>query len=147
MPVSPPYASDTSLKFSPPSIPTGLINSGVKDYAGLVDQVSRCLRPGGLAIFVESDFRMWSEDKRILIPPNFYTPLPTQGRSSLGSGSSGSSGLKAGRVPTVLTSWAAPIWMATLSKCVRAKGGNIDSAMVSFLAYHCVRGSDRKTMD
>ncbi|KAJ1302641.1 hypothetical protein OPQ81_002958 [Rhizoctonia solani] len=28
----------------------------------------------------------------------------------------------------VLTQWAVPTWMATMSKCVRAKGGNIDAA-------------------
>ncbi|KAF8600891.1 S-adenosyl-L-methionine-dependent methyltransferase [Ceratobasidium sp. AG-I] len=105
-----------------------LINSGIRDYAGLVDQTSRCLRPGGMVIFVETDFRIWAEDKRILIPPNFYTPLPTKERPPLGSGSSGSVGPRGGKLPTVLTNWALPTWMATMSKCVRAKGGNIDSA-------------------
>ncbi|CAE6395523.1 unnamed protein product [Rhizoctonia solani] len=115
-----------------------LLNSGVKDYAGLVDQVSRCLRPGGLVIFAEFDFRIWAEDHRLLIPPNFYTPLPTQGNtqpslapgsgSAAGLGSSGRTSANASKVSTVLTKWAVPIWMATMSKCVRAKGGNIDAA-------------------
>lgn len=119
----------------------GLLNSGVKDYAGLVDQVSRCLRPGGLVLFAEFDFRIWSEDKRLLIPPNFYTPLPTEGRPSLGlSGSSGGgsgsvgAAARSGKVPTVLTNWAMPTWMAMMSKCVRAKGGNIDAAAVILLS-------------
>ncbi|CCO30107.1 hypothetical protein BN14_04131 [Rhizoctonia solani AG-1 IB] len=110
-----------------------LLNSGVKDYAGLVDQVSRCLRPGGLVIFAEFDFRIWAEDHRLLIPPNFYTPLPTQGAqptssSGTGLGSSGRSSANASKVATILTQWAIPTWMATMSKCVRAKGGNIDAA-------------------
>ncbi|KAH7338828.1 hypothetical protein B0J17DRAFT_767878 [Rhizoctonia solani] len=115
-----------------------LLNSGVKDYAGLVDQVSRCLRPGGLVIFAEFDFRIWAEDHRLLIPPNFYTPLPTQGNtqsgpvpgsgSAAGLGSSGRTSANSSKVSTVLTKWAVPTWMATMSKCVRAKGGNIDAA-------------------
>ncbi|KAG9119123.1 hypothetical protein FRC07_006016 [Ceratobasidium sp. 392] len=115
-----------------------LLNSGVKDYAGLVDQVSRCVRPGGLVMFAEVDFRCWSEDKRLLITPNFYTPLPSQGRPSLGlaSGSSSKSGTSSssvassgkGQHSTRLTDWAVPTWLAMMSKCVRAKGGNIDSA-------------------
>ncbi|CAE6473993.1 unnamed protein product [Rhizoctonia solani] len=111
-----------------------LLNSGVKDYAGLVDQVSRCLRPGGLVIFAEFDFRIWAEDHRLLIPPNFYTPLPSQGNAqpnsgpAVGLGSSGRTSANASKVSTVLTRWAVPIWMATMSKCVRAKGGNIDAA-------------------
>ncbi|CAE6462381.1 unnamed protein product [Rhizoctonia solani] len=112
-----------------------LLNSGVKDYAGLVDQVSRCLRPGGLVIFAEFDFRIWAEDHRLLIPPNFYTPLPTPSQggqsatgSTIGLGSSGRSSANASKFSTVLTQWAVPTWMATMSKCVRAKGGNIDAA-------------------
>ncbi|ELU40327.1 defects in morphology protein 1, precursor precursor domain-containing protein [Rhizoctonia solani AG-1 IA] len=115
----------------------GLLNSGVKDYAGLVDQVSRCLRPGGLVIFAEFDFRIWAEDHRLLIPPNFYTPLPTPSQggqsatgSTIGLGSSGRSSANASKFSTVLTQWAVPTWMATMSKCVRAKGGNIDAATV-----------------
>ncbi|KAF8603539.1 hypothetical protein BDV93DRAFT_544706 [Ceratobasidium sp. AG-I] len=106
----------------------GMINLGIKDYAGLVGQISHCLRPGGMAIFVESDYRIRAEDKRILIPPNFYTPLPTKVRPPLGNMSSGSAGSRGMRIPTVLTSWAVPTWLATLTKCIRAKGGDIDSA-------------------
>ncbi|KAF8605489.1 hypothetical protein BDV93DRAFT_554853 [Ceratobasidium sp. AG-I] len=109
-------------------IHTRLLNSGIKDYAGLVSQVSRCLRPGGMAIFVEADFRIWSEDKRVLIPPNFYTPLPAQGRAPLGLGGIGKSAVaRSGRVRTVPTNWATPAWMATMCKCVRAQGGNVDA--------------------
>ncbi|QRV94890.1 methyltransferase domain protein [Ceratobasidium sp. AG-Ba] len=112
-----------------------LLNSGVKDYAGLVDQVSRSVRPGGLVIFAEVDFRVWSEDKRLLLPPNFYTPLPSRARPSLanaasiksgGSGSSNSGGRA--QVQTKITDWAVPTFFAAMSKCVRAKGGNIDAA-------------------
>ncbi|KAG8693543.1 hypothetical protein FRC08_009044 [Ceratobasidium sp. 394] len=89
-------------------------------------------------MFAEIDFRTWSEDKRLFITPNFYTPLPSQGRPSIGlasssssksggSSSSASSGGK-GQTLTRLTDWALPTWVATMSKCVRAKGGNIDSA-------------------
>ena len=111
---------------------TGILNSGIKDYPGLVDQVSRCLRPGGMAIFVESDIRIWSEDKRVLIPPNFFTPLPTQGPASLGLGATGrSTTARASRVQTVPTNRAMPAWMATMCKCEKAQGGNVDAAAVS----------------
>ena len=120
-----------------PSIRKGMINLGIKDYAGLVDQISRCLRPGGMVIFVESDYRVRAEDKRILIPPNFYTVLPTKERPLLGGGSSRSAGTRSGRIPTVLTNWAVPTWLATLSKCIRAKGGNIDSATVGSSEHLC----------
>ncbi|KAG8742607.1 hypothetical protein FRC10_001205 [Ceratobasidium sp. 414] len=102
-----------------------LLNSGVKDYAGLVDQISRCVRPGGLVIFTEVDFRTWSEDKRLLITPNFYTPLPAQGRSSVGlvsgasskpGGSSASASMAGkGQPLTRLTDWAVPTWLATMT--------------------------------
>ncbi|KAF8600893.1 S-adenosyl-L-methionine-dependent methyltransferase [Ceratobasidium sp. AG-I] len=118
-----------------------LLNAGVRDYAGLVDQISRCLRPGGLVLFAEIDYRIWAEDKRLLIPPNFYTPLPMHGRPPLGlSGSSrsGSRSTRCEKVPTVLTNWAVPTWMATMTKCMRAKGGNIDAATLlkSWMGEH-----------
>ncbi|KAG9075621.1 hypothetical protein FRC06_009981, partial [Ceratobasidium sp. 370] len=89
-------------------------------------------------MFAEVDFRTWSEDKRLLITPNFYTPLPAQGRPAVGlasgasskSGGSSSAASTAGKGQplTRLTDWAVPTWLAMMSKCVRAKGGNIDSA-------------------
>lgn len=41
-----------------------LSNIQIKDYAGLVDQISRVLRPGGLVCFCESNFRMYDKDKK-----------------------------------------------------------------------------------
>lgn len=107
------------------------MNSGLKDYAGLLDQISRCLRPGGLALCVEIEARVWAEDKRLLIPPNLYTPLPTHERPSLGlSGLKQNGVIRGEKIATVLTNWAVPAWMAMTNKCMRAKGGNIDAAAV-----------------
>ncbi|KAG6846091.1 hypothetical protein H0H87_006455 [Tephrocybe sp. NHM501043] len=39
-----------------------LISSGIKDYANLLDQATKVLRPGGLAIFVEWDFDAYTVD-------------------------------------------------------------------------------------
>ncbi|KAG6810916.1 hypothetical protein H0H92_009846 [Tricholoma furcatifolium] len=41
-----------------------LISSGIKDFHRLLDQITRCLKPGGLAIIIEWDFDAYSCDYR-----------------------------------------------------------------------------------
>jgi ubiquinone/menaquinone biosynthesis C-methylase UbiE len=41
-----------------------LISSGIQDYAALIDQISRVLRPGGVISLMEFDFHMYDENKR-----------------------------------------------------------------------------------
>ncbi|KAL6304917.1 S-adenosyl-L-methionine-dependent methyltransferase [Sparassis latifolia] len=44
-----------------------LVSSGIRDYQGLVDQISQTLRPGGLVDLLEFDFRVYSIDKQPLL--------------------------------------------------------------------------------
>jgi len=44
-----------------------LVSSGVRDYAGLIDQASQALRPNGLINFTEFDFLVCGEDKKPLV--------------------------------------------------------------------------------
>ena len=39
----------------------------MRDYAGLIDQISRALRPNGLAILTEFDFYVYGVDKKPLV--------------------------------------------------------------------------------
>ncbi|RDB28437.1 Secondary metabolism regulator laeA [Hypsizygus marmoreus] len=39
-----------------------LIASGIKDYPGLIDHISRVIRPGGLIIMIEWDFHVWDHN-------------------------------------------------------------------------------------
>ncbi|PVG03394.1 S-adenosyl-L-methionine-dependent methyltransferase [Serendipita vermifera] len=45
------------------------VGSGIMSYRGLLEEASKCLKPGGLAIFMEGDFDLWSEDRRSLQVP------------------------------------------------------------------------------
>ncbi|KZT27548.1 S-adenosyl-L-methionine-dependent methyltransferase [Neolentinus lepideus HHB14362 ss-1] len=78
---------------------TRLVSSGIRDYAGLIDHMTRVLRPGGLLELFEFDFRVYDESKKpyicnlnVLQPP--WTPL----------------------------------WMAMAHQAVRRRGGNVDAA-------------------
>ncbi|KZT72959.1 hypothetical protein DAEQUDRAFT_722595 [Daedalea quercina L-15889] len=44
-----------------------LVSSGIRDYEGLVDQMSQCLRLGGLLDLTEFDFRVYSVDKKPIL--------------------------------------------------------------------------------
>ncbi|KIP11739.1 hypothetical protein PHLGIDRAFT_63365 [Phlebiopsis gigantea 11061_1 CR5-6] len=50
-----------------------LVSSGIRDYAGFVDQISMTLKPGGLVDLTEFDFRVYGLDKR---------PIPIDDRAS-----------------------------------------------------------------
>ncbi|EKM51768.1 uncharacterized protein PHACADRAFT_127622 [Phanerochaete carnosa HHB-10118-sp] len=41
-----------------------LVSSGIRDYKGLVDQISLVLKPGGLVDLTEFDFRVYGTDRR-----------------------------------------------------------------------------------
>lgn len=45
------------------------IASGIMRYRELVDEARRCLRPGGIAIFIEGDFDLFTEDQQNLQEP------------------------------------------------------------------------------
>jgi len=44
-----------------------LVSSGVRDYAGLIDQASQSLRPNGMVNFTEFDFYIYGADKKPLV--------------------------------------------------------------------------------
>ncbi|EJD54471.1 hypothetical protein AURDEDRAFT_110104 [Auricularia subglabra TFB-10046 SS5] len=80
-----------------------LISAGIKDYAGLVDQISRILRPDGLLVLGECDFRCYDEKMEIF-------PLPT------------SPAFCSPSVPAVAR------FIGHLRQCIRARGGHVDAA-------------------
>jgi len=43
------------------------ITSGIKDYYGLVDHISKILRPGGLFLSMEAEFAVYDKDKNYLL--------------------------------------------------------------------------------
>lgn len=45
------------------------IGSGISSYRSLLEEATRCLKPGGLAIFVEGDFDLLKEDQRTIQEP------------------------------------------------------------------------------
>jgi SAM-dependent methyltransferase len=45
------------------------IGSGITSYRALLEEASKCLKPGGLAIFVEGDFDLFDEDQHTIIEP------------------------------------------------------------------------------
>lgn len=44
-----------------------LVSSGIRDYAGLIDEVSQTLRPSGLVDLMEFDFRVYGLDKKPML--------------------------------------------------------------------------------
>jgi hypothetical protein len=45
-----------------------LVQIGVKDYSKMVEQVAKCLKPGGLAIFIEADLELYDQDQTTILP-------------------------------------------------------------------------------
>jgi hypothetical protein len=76
-----------------------LISSGVRDYAGLIDQASHILRPGGLLDLMEFDFRVYGPDHQAIVPVTSVMEAP----------------------------WL-PRWMTFLHMAVRQRGGTPDAA-------------------
>ncbi|EJD50274.1 hypothetical protein AURDEDRAFT_58721, partial [Auricularia subglabra TFB-10046 SS5] len=83
-----------------------LISAGVKDYARLIDQISRVLRPGGLVILREGDFRVYDEKRETF-------PLPQ------------SSDFRSLAVPAVAHV------VGHMRQSIQARGGHVEAA--SFL--------------
>ncbi|KDQ15613.1 hypothetical protein BOTBODRAFT_31504 [Botryobasidium botryosum FD-172 SS1] len=50
------------------------ISTGIKDYFGLIDQISRVLRPGGLLLLHETDFRAYDSKHEIIEPVEYGHP-------------------------------------------------------------------------
>jgi hypothetical protein len=45
------------------------IGAGITSYRGLLEEASKCLKPGGLAIFIEGDFDLFDENQREILEP------------------------------------------------------------------------------
>lgn len=45
------------------------IASGMRSYRAMVNEVYKCLKPGGLAIFLEGDLDLFTEDRKAIIEP------------------------------------------------------------------------------
>jgi len=45
------------------------IGSGITSYRALLKEASKCLKPGGLAIFLEGDFDLFDEDQDTILAP------------------------------------------------------------------------------
>lgn len=76
-----------------------LLSSGIKDYHGLIDQISRVLRPGGLVNILEFDFHAYDANHRRI-------EVDTS---------------------TVAGPWW-PRWLAFAELAIRNLGGDIDAA-------------------
>lgn len=44
------------------------VGSGLKDFKKTMDDASRCLKPGGIALWIEADWNTYAEDQRVCIP-------------------------------------------------------------------------------
>lgn len=90
-----------------------LINSGIKNYYKLIDETSRILVPGGLADFLEFDFRVYDHRHRVITPArqDVYGPYDPRGR----------------RPPGTETPWVAR-WFFAAATAARNHGANIDAA-------------------
>lgn len=51
---------------------TRLVQVGVKDYPKMINQAAKCLKPGGLAIFIEADFQLYDQDRTTPLPMALY---------------------------------------------------------------------------
>jgi hypothetical protein len=45
------------------------VGSGIESYRRLLVEASKCLKPGGVAIFMEGDFDLWAENRETLQVP------------------------------------------------------------------------------
>ncbi|KAG8791092.1 hypothetical protein FRC16_000605 [Serendipita sp. 398] len=45
-----------------------LVGSGLQNFAKTMQDVEECLKPGGIALFMDVDYDMYSEDQRVYIP-------------------------------------------------------------------------------
>ncbi|EJD38797.1 hypothetical protein AURDEDRAFT_24872, partial [Auricularia subglabra TFB-10046 SS5] len=80
-----------------------LISAGVKDYGGLVDQISRILHSDGLAVICECDFHVYNEQLEAFPPLKSLT-------------------LCSPSLPTVAR------LLGYLRRCLQARGGHVDAA-------------------
>ncbi|KAI0639896.1 hypothetical protein C8Q77DRAFT_1083515 [Trametes polyzona] len=53
-----------------------LVSSGIRDYAGLIDEMAQTLRPRGLIELSEFDFRVYDADKQPILPERLEEDTP-----------------------------------------------------------------------
>ncbi|KAF8580131.1 S-adenosyl-L-methionine-dependent methyltransferase [Ramaria rubella] len=81
---------------------TRLVSSGIRDYAGLINHMVRCLRPRGLIVLYEFDFRLYHPDTRVA--PPWSTTCPPEEATYLCR------------------------WFGALRRAVAQRGGDVDAA-------------------
>lgn len=72
-----------------------LLSSGIRDYPGFIDQCARCLKPGGILYFCETDFRPYAAPD----PKSIYQTLRSR-RSMDKGGQTGDEGQTGAKTPT-----------------------------------------------
>lgn len=97
-----------------------LINSGIRDYYKLIHEASLILVPGGLASFLEFDFRVYDHRHRPITPTRREVYGPYDDARGGGGGR---------RPAGTETPWVAR-WFAAAGNAARKLGGNIDSAVL-----------------
>lgn len=73
-----------------------LLSSGIRDYPGFIDQCAKCLKPGGMLYFCETDFRPYSAPD----PKSTYQPLRSRRSLDRSNGQAGDGGQAGNATPT-----------------------------------------------
>ncbi|KAH7105165.1 hypothetical protein BKA62DRAFT_767412 [Auriculariales sp. MPI-PUGE-AT-0066] len=113
-----------------------LICMGVKDYAGLVDQISRILRPGGLVILGECDFRVYTDKDGggFELYESLYESSAPKSTVPEASSSTSSNSKSGSSLPVEEVSSKKPPsvarFMQHVRTCAKARGGSLDAAML-----------------
>lgn len=116
-----------------------LISSGIRDYYKLVHDTALALKPRGLAIFMEFDFRVYDIDKQPLVPTtreiwgDFEPPENWTGTGMGRVGSGVAPNIRRSGFTTHANGSRKPTpylarWFTLAGQAARKRGANIDAA-------------------
>lgn len=86
-----------------------LVQIGIKSYSKMVDEVARCLKPGGLAIFIEGDLDLYDQDRTTILPIATYEGERPSDSHNLTTGLASLSLTEAGRLRR--KQWTQTSWL------------------------------------